>query len=86
MEVTPESILTQNFSNCNDSNSESCQDSSFSEVYLNPKWGQIIICNLTILIVCLFSLFICLVQGSGTFLAKGAIKPTYFNCISVRAI
>jgi len=32
--------------------SETCQDSSFSEVHLSPKWEQIIItCNLTILIV-----------------------------------
>jgi len=51
--------LTQNFSNYNDSSSESYQDSFFREVHLNPKWGQIIItCNLTILIVSLFSLFL----------------------------
>jgi len=54
--------LTQNFSNHNDSSNETCQDSSFSEAHLTPKWGQIIIsCNLTILIVSLFALFLCLV-------------------------
>jgi len=33
----------QNFSNYDDSSSESCQDSSFSKVHLSPKWEQIII-------------------------------------------
>jgi len=71
---------TQNFSNYNDSCSESCQDSFFSEVYLlllvrllsvrilgaivtshthqnvtnQQKYGQIINCGLTILIVSVF--------------------------------
>jgi len=50
----------QNFSNYNDSSRESCQDSSFTEVHSSPKWGQNITCNLTILIVTLFFLFLCL--------------------------
>jgi len=60
MGVTPK--RKQNFSNYNDSSSETCEDSSLSEVHLTPKWGQIIItCNLTILIVPVFSPFLCLV-------------------------
>jgi len=61
--------VTQNFSNYIESSGESCQDSSFSEVFgaigtshthwsvMNqPKYREIINCDLTILIFSLFTL------------------------------
>jgi len=49
----------QNFSNCNDSSSETCLVTSFSEVHLSGKSGKITnTCNLTTPTVSLFSLFL----------------------------